>query len=150
MQNLCFHLLTQAPQKKELHAFQKDAGWPLSEIGLTKPGDPRSRVQWVGISVDQRRIAIARLELAPACFCFVSELIIKSSFRRKGVGRWFMKNIEQLCLQLTIPRVLLVADQASLPFYQRLAFAPDPLVPGHLKKDINPFQAKMLRTQPSI
>ena len=147
MDKLCFHLLTQAPDTTDPHDFQADAGWPRSEVALTKPHDPRARVQWVGISRDKRRIAIARLELAPVTFCFVSELIIRSDCRRKGVGRWFIRNIEQLCLHLTIPRLLLVADASSLPFYERLAFAPDPLVPGYLKKDVSPYRAKVLRTR---
>lgn len=147
MDKLCFHLLPQAPDKKELFAFQQDAGWPRSEVALTKARDPRARVQWVGISRDKRRIAIARLELAPATFCLASELIIRSDFRRQGVGRWFIRHIEQLCVHLTIPRLLLVADASSLPFYERLGFAPDPLVPGYLKKDVNPNQAKVLGTR---
>lgn len=145
MQNFSFHLMPAGPKKKELYDFQEDAGWPASDISLTKPVDPRARVQWVCVNQDKRRVAIARLELAPASFCFISELIIRSTFRRKGVGRWLLKNIEQLCLQLGIPRMLLVPDDSSLPFYQKLSFLPDPVIPGHLRKDVNPFQARLLR-----
>lgn len=101
------------------------------------------RLQWVCVEADKVKIGIARLELAPPEFCYLSDLVIKSKYREKGIGRWFVRNIETYCAGFGMRRVLLMPETGSLPFYAALSFVPDPFVPGVLKKDINPFQPKM-------
>lgn len=140
LSQLVFHPLAEALPAKTLQAFQKDAGWPANRGGAAFQG--HGRVQWVCVEYEKVRIGIARLELAPPEFCYVAEFIIKSKFQRKGVGRWMMRHIEDLCIRQGIRRVLLIPEKSSVAFYQTLSFADDPMVPGFLRKDLNPFQRK--------
>ncbi len=100
-------------------------------------------MQWVGVDLGKVAIGIARLELAPPEFCHISDLTIKSKFRGQGVGRWFIKHIEQFCAGLGIRRMLLLPEAESLAFYEALSFTPDPYVPRFLKKEISPLQRKV-------
>jgi GNAT superfamily N-acetyltransferase len=128
-----------------LLAFRKDAGWSNRDTsGIDKAGQPGSLVQWVTVESGKKRVAIARLELAPPQFCFVSDLIVLREHRGRGVGEWFMKQIEQHCAGLGIPRVLLQAMEDNRAFYEKLDFVDDPLVAGFLKKDIRPRRGRML------
>ncbi|MBV8635740.1 MAG: GNAT family N-acetyltransferase [Burkholderiaceae bacterium] len=132
-----------APSKKVLQSFHKDAGWnrPRKEIETTL--SQIQRIQWAVVELNGTNIGIARLELAPPEFCYLSELIIKNKYRGRGIGQWFVHNIEQHCARWGIPRLLLQPNNAqSTSFYEALAFSPDPYVPGFLRKDINPFQGK--------
>jgi GNAT superfamily N-acetyltransferase len=139
---LHFQPLPQAPSKKTLQAFQKDAGWSVSRREVEKMLTPNSRMQWVSVELNKIVIGIARLELAPPEFCHISDLTIKSKYRGQGVGRWFIKNIELFCAGLGIRRMLLLPESEALPFYEALSFTPDPYVPRFLKKEISPFQRK--------
>ena len=127
---------------KALLAYRKDAAWssPLPNATAT---DARGKVQWVSVEWKAKQIGIARLELAPPEFCYLSELIISSKLRGRGVGRWFMARIEQYCHAQGIRRLLLEAGDGTESFYKSQAFVADPLLPNLLKKDINPFQRKM-------
>jgi GNAT superfamily N-acetyltransferase len=135
---------TPLPEKVVL-AFRKDAGWSNRDTSdIARAGRPGSLVQWVTVEAGKRRIAIARLELAPPQFCFVSDLIVLSSHRGRGVGEWFMKQIEQHCASFGIPRVLLQPLDDNRGFYRKLNFIEDPLSAGFLKKDILPQRRTML------
>jgi GNAT superfamily N-acetyltransferase len=127
---------------KALLAYRKDAG---SKGTLPQPSaqNARGKVQWVSVEANGKQIGIARLELAPPEFCFVSELIISSKFRGQGIGHWFMIRIEQYCLGLGIRRLLLEAGDGTESFYKSQSFVADPYLPNLLKKDINPFQRKV-------
>ena len=127
---------------KALLAYRKDAAWS-SPLPKTAAQDARGKVQWVSVEWKAKQIGIARLELAPPEFCYLSELIISSKFRGRGVGRWFMARIEQFCHAQGIRRLLLQAGDGTESFYKAQAFIADPLLPDLLKKDINPFQRKM-------
>lgn len=130
---------------KVLKTFRKDAGWAEDDQrALAPPLDPASQVRWATVESNSRTIGIARLELAPPQFCFVSDLIVLSSYRGRGVGEWLIKNIERYCLGLGIPRLLLQSLEGTVGFYEKLHFVPDPRVAGFLKKEINPFQRKKL------
>ncbi|MHA4870854.1 GNAT family N-acetyltransferase [Duganella sp. PWIR1] len=140
--DLQFRLLKAPPAAKVLLAFRKDA-----DAGNVMPrataSDPRGKVQWVAVELKNKQIGIARLELAPPEFCFVSELMILSPHRGQGIGRWMLKRIEQYALSLKIRRLLLVAAEGTDSFYKSQAFISDPLLPRMLRKDINPFQPKI-------
>lgn len=130
---------------KVLLAFRKDAGWSNRDTsGVHKAGQPGGLVQWVTVESGKKRVGIARLELAPPQFCFVSDLIVLSDYRGRGVGEWFMRQIEQHCMGLGIPRVLLQPMDDNRAFYEKLDFVADPLAAGFLKKDIRPPQRRIL------
>jgi GNAT superfamily N-acetyltransferase len=142
IEELQFRPLKAPLSNKALEAYRKDAAWsaPLPKQTAT---DARGKVEWVSDEWKAKQIGIARLELAPPEFCYLSELIISSKFRGRGVGRWFMARIEQYCHAQGIRRLLLEAGDGTESFYKSQAFVADPLLPNLLKKDINPFQRKM-------
>jgi GNAT superfamily N-acetyltransferase len=143
--SLVFRSLSQPLSDKILLAFRKDAGWSSRDTAnLGKVGRPGSMVQWVTVEAGQRRIGVARLELAPPHFCYVSDLIVLRSHRGCGVGGWFMKEIERHCLRAGIPRVLLQPMDDNRDFYKKLNFVDDPLAAGFLKKEIQPQRRMML------
>jgi GNAT superfamily N-acetyltransferase len=148
---LSFHPLATPPSEKSLLAFRKDAGWRGPELGAKSRGEaqpaPRGRIQWVSVESGKTRIGIARLELAQPEFCLIADLIVSSKYRGRGVGRWLLRNIEQYCGDLGILRLILQATPQARPFYEALHFVPDPHVPALLKKDINPFQRRVLLQQ---
>jgi GNAT superfamily N-acetyltransferase len=140
-----FHALSAPLPDKVVLAFRKDAGWSnpdTSALGGT--GGPGGLVQWVTVEAGKKRVAIARLELAPPQFGFVSDLIVLRAHRGRGVGEWLMKQIEQHCLLLGIPRVLLQPMDDNRGVYEKLDFVADPMVAGFLKKEIRPQQRRML------
>ncbi|HEX7986826.1 MAG TPA: GNAT family N-acetyltransferase [Duganella sp.] len=127
---------------KALLAYRKDAAWS-SPLPTTTAQDARGKVQWVSVEWKTKQIGIARLELAPPEFCYLSELIVSSKFRGRGVGRWFMARIEQYCHAQGIRRLLLESGDGTESFYKAQGFVADPLLPNLLKKNINPLQRKM-------
>jgi GNAT superfamily N-acetyltransferase len=140
-----FRVLSAPLPDKVVLAFREDAGWSNRDTAaLGGAGGPGGLVQWVTVESGKKRVAIARLELAPPQFGFVSDLIVLRAHRGRGVGEWFMKQIEQHCLLLGIPRVLLQPMENNRGFYEKLDFVADPLVAGFLKKDIRPQQRRML------
>lgn len=143
-ERLSFRPLTEPPTLKALQKFQEDAGWSISRKAREKQLDERRRIQWVSVEMDQVKVAIGRLELAPPEFCYVADLIVKSKFRGQGVGRWFVFNIERFCSQLGIRRLTLVPESGSVPFYEAIGFVPDAMVPGVWKKDVQLLQRKRL------
>jgi GNAT superfamily N-acetyltransferase len=143
--SLSFHPLSAPLPDKVVLAFRKDAGWSMHDIAdLGRVGRPGSMVQWVTVEAGKRRIGIARLELAPPQFCYVSDLIVLGSHRGRGVGAWFMQQIEQHCIGFGIPRVLLQPLHDNRSFYKKLNFIEDPLVAGFLKKEIQPQRRMVL------
>ena len=144
--SLVFRPLNAPLPEKVLLAFRKDAGWTNRDTSaLDGAGRAGGKVQWVTVESGKKRIGIARLELAPPQFCFVSDLIVLNGYRGRGVGVWFMQQIEQHCLQLGIPRVLLQPLGDNRGFYEKLDFVDDPLIAGFLKKEIRPLQRRPLR-----
>ncbi|MET0268375.1 MAG: GNAT family N-acetyltransferase, partial [Duganella sp.] len=142
IEDLQFVPLKAPLSNKALETYRKDAAW-TDPLPPKSAGDARGTIQWVSIAYKNKQIGIARLELAPPQFCFVSELIILSKFRGRGCGRWFMGKIEQYCLSFGIHRLLLQAGQGSESFYASQLFVADPMIPNMLRKDLNPFQRKM-------
>jgi GNAT superfamily N-acetyltransferase len=143
--SFAFRPLSAPLSDKVLLAFRKDAGWSNRDTSaLGGAAHPGGLVQWVTVESGKKRIGIARLELAAPQFCFVSDLIVLREHRGRGVGEWFMKQIEQHCLGLGIPRVLLQPMADNRAFYEKLDFIADPLVAGFLKKDIRPLQRRPL------
>lgn len=141
-EDLQFRPLKAPLSNKALAAWRKD-GELEGGVPPQKAQDARGKVQWVGVEANGKQIGVARLELAPPEFCFVSELIISSKFRGRGIGHWFMTRIEQYCLAQGIRRLLLEAGEGTESFYKSQAFVPDPHLPHMLKKEINPFQRKV-------
>jgi GNAT superfamily N-acetyltransferase len=141
--SISFRLLPGAIPPKTLAAFRKDAGWTDGGAVADQPLRPGSRVQWATIQTGSRTIGIARLELAPPQFCYVSDLIVLKQHRGRGLGAWFMQQIEQHCLGAGIPRVLLQPLHGSQPFYEKLRFVSDPLVAGFLKKELGPQRRRL-------
>jgi GNAT superfamily N-acetyltransferase len=140
--SIVFRLLPGPIPPKTLLAFRKDAGWTNAEVPDEKARQPGSRVQWATMQTGSRVIGIARLELAPPQFCFVSDLIVASRHRGRGLGVWFMEQIERHCSGAGIPRVLLQPTEGSAGFYEKLQFVSDPIVAGFLKKELGPFQRR--------
>ncbi|MDB5933701.1 MAG: hypothetical protein JWQ01_1045 [Massilia sp.] len=140
---LVFRPLAAPLSKKALHAFRKDAGWPPEENAAPSGYKTQGKVQWVAVECGKKMVGIARLELAPPQFCYVSDLIVLSTYRGQGVGDWFMKGIERYCVQFGIPRVLLQPREGTQGFYEKMHFVPDPNVIPFFKKELNPFQRKM-------
>jgi GNAT superfamily N-acetyltransferase len=143
--SLVFRPLPGPLSAKVLKAFHKDAGWTdVDNMSLNGPRYPGCQVQWATVELSSKTIGIARLELAPPQFCYVSDLIILSKHRGQGVGEWLIKNIERYCLGFGIPRLLLLPLESTRGFYEKLHFVADPLVDGFVKKEISPLQRKML------
>lgn len=139
--DLQFRPLKAPLSNKALLAYRKDADAD-GALPQRAAQDVRGKVRWVSVEANGKQIGVARLELAPPEFCFVSELIISSKFRGQGIGHWFMTRIEQYCLGLGIRRLLLEAGDGTDAFYKSQSFMPDPHMPSVLKKDIYPFQRK--------
>lgn len=139
---LTFRPLAAPLSKKALRAFHQDAGWADADVSSGE--HPHGKVQWVTVECGKKTIGIARLELAPPEFCYVGDLIISRAYHGQGVGQWFVKNIERYCAQFGIPRLLLRPLEGTQGFYAKQHFIPDPYVASFLKKEINPFQRKML------
>jgi GNAT superfamily N-acetyltransferase len=138
---LSFHPLSAPLSDKALRAYRKDAGWTVPLLHADQ--QLRGKIQWVAVEANGRQVGVARLELAPPEFCYVADLIITSRYRGRGIGRWFLKQIEQYCGGYGIRRLLLQAHAGTESFYELHSFVQDPLVPSFLKKDINPFQRKL-------
>src|SRR3954464_13493182 len=115
--NLEFRPLKAPLSTKALLAYRKDGGLS-GTLPQRSAQDGRGKVQWVSVEANGKQIGIARLELAPPEFCFVSELIISSKFRGQGIGHWFMTRIEQYCLGQGIRRLLLEAGDGTETFYK--------------------------------
>jgi len=142
---LQFRPMASPPERKFLQAFHQEAGWaPLPRKELEKVLAPNPRMQWVCVEVDKAIIGIARLELVPPEFCYLSSLVIKRKYRRQGIGRWLLHHVEALCLKRGVKRLLLLPEVGSNEFYDALGFVPDPLVQGILKKELSPFGLKKL------
>lgn len=141
-EDLQFRPLKAPLSNKALLDWRKDADLE-GAMPQPKSQDARGKVQWVSVEAKGKQIGVARLELAPPEFCFVSELIISSKCRSQGIGRWFLTRIEQYCLAQGIRRLLLEARVGTDGFYKSQSFVTDPRVPHLLKKDINPFQRKV-------
>ena len=141
---LAFAPLAPPQAAKALEVFRKDAGWS-GDTGEALAGalQPGSRVQWVGARAGQKLVALARLELAPPRFCLVSDLMVLSGYRGRGIGEWFMRQIEAYCVAEQIPRVLLQATEPSRGFYAKLQFVDDPLAAGFLKKELQPLRRRV-------
>lgn len=133
-----------------MRAFRKDAGWATGDSKASSGNHPRGRVQWVSVDCGKKMIGIARLELAPPEFCYLSDLIISPAYQGQGVGHWFLKNIERYCAQFGIPRLLLEPAEDTKAFYEKMHFVADPYVATFLKKDINPFQRKMFASSSAL
>jgi GNAT superfamily N-acetyltransferase len=143
--SLVFRPLPAPLGAKVLKAFRKDAGWSdVDNTALDGALHPGSQVQWATVESSNKTIGIARLELAPPQFCYVSDLIILSKYRGRGVGEWLINHIERYCLGLGIPRMLLRPLEHNKGFYEKLHFVADPHVAGFLKKEISPFRRKIL------
>lgn len=140
---LTFRPLPAPLSKKTLRAFRKDAGWAADTNETLENQHPRGKVQWVTVDSGKNTVGIARLEMAPPEFCYLSDLIILSAHHGEGVGQWFMKHIEQYCAQSGIRRLLLQAFGDTQGFYEKMHFVADPYVASFLKKEINPFQRKV-------
>jgi GNAT superfamily N-acetyltransferase len=147
--SLIFRPLAAPVSPKTLRAFRKDADWAPGNGDALTDQHPRGRVQWVTVESGKSTLGIARLELAPPEFCYLSELIILRVHHGKGVGQWFLKNIEQYCAQFGVRRLLLETVDSSRGFYEKMQFVSDPHVAGFLKKEINPFQRKVFAHQAS-
>jgi GNAT superfamily N-acetyltransferase len=146
LDDLQFRPLKAPLATKMLMDFRRDAHTEGKPPRATAT-DVRGKVQWVTVVYKAKVIGIARLEMAPPEFCFVSELIILSQYRGQGVGHWIMKRIEQYCLDHKIPRLLLEAGDGTDSFYLSQAFVADPLLPKLMRKEINPFQRKIFAPQ---
>jgi len=143
--SLSFQVLSAPLSEKVLLAFRKNAGWDNRDTSaLGAIGQWGGQARWVTVESGKKRVAIARLELAPPQFCFVSDLIVLREHRGRGVGEWLMQQIERHCIDLRIPRVLLQPMADNRAFYEKLDFVADPLVAGFLKKDIRPLQRRLL------
>jgi GNAT superfamily N-acetyltransferase len=143
--SIVFRPLSTPPSDKVLRAFHQDAGWSgHHNADISKAAQPGGIVQWVTAELGKKRVAIARLELAPPQFCYVSDLIVLSAHRGRGVGEWFIKQIEQHCLGVGVPRLVLRPLGGNRRFYEKLNFVDDPRMAGFLKKEIMPMRRRML------
>jgi GNAT superfamily N-acetyltransferase len=142
--SLTLHLLPALPNPKLLREFHKDAGWDKDTDAARGGLWPSSEVKWATVQSGKKTVGIARLELARPQFCYVSEVIVLSSYRGRGIGEWFMKQIELHCLETGIPRVVLRPEDNARAFYEKLDFVVDPLVTGFMKKEIAPQRRRIL------
>ncbi len=145
---LQFQAMAHAPTVKELTAWRKDAGWSVPVQPNTLE-HPTVVVRWVGVWIDRKQVAIARLELTPPRFCYVGDLIIATPFRRRGIGSWFLEAIEKYVGGHGIRSLLLQPETGSEAFYQAHHYVSDPYRPGFLKKNLSPLQRKMFVPYPA-
>lgn len=141
--SLFFRVLPEPLSRKAVLAYRKDAGWDATAT-TNASQDPRGQVQWVAVEFGNRQVGVARLELAPPQFCYVADLVIVRNFRGRGVGRWFVRHIEQYCRLFGIRRLLLEGAAGTADFYAALGFGADPALPSLLKKEIPVLQAKAM------
>jgi GNAT superfamily N-acetyltransferase len=142
--SLTLRLLPTLPNAKLLREFRKDAGWDPDTDAMRGGLRPDSQVEWALVQSGQKTVGIARLELARPQFCYVSELMVLKAWRGRGIGEWFMKQIELHCFETGIPRVLLQPKDEARAFYEKLDFVSDPMVAGFMKKEIAPVRRRML------
>ena len=142
--SLTLRLSPTLPNARVLREFRTDAGWDQETDALRGGLWPGSQVEWALVRAGQKTVGIARLELARPQFCYVSELVILKSHRGRGIGEWFMRQIELHCCKIGIPRVLLQPKDDARAFYEKLDFVSDPLVAGFMKKEIAPQRRRML------
>lgn len=140
---LTLRLLPALSNPKLLREFRRDAGWAQETDALREGLRPDSQVEWATVQAGQKTVGIARLELARPQFCYVSELMVLKAYQGRGIGEWFMKQIELHCFKNGIPRVLLQPKDESRAFYEKLDFVSDPLVAGFMKKEIVPQRRRM-------
>ncbi len=140
--DLQFRLMPAMPPMKLLMSYRKDAKLDTKPPRVDASGK-HGKVQWVAVDRNNKQIGMARLEMAPPEFCFVSDLIILSPHRGRGVGSWFLRRIEQYCVSTSIKRLLLEASEGTDQFYKAQAFVDDPLLPRLMRKELNPFQPRM-------
>ncbi len=133
---LSFSQTIYPPSKRVLLAFELDAGWSLSKNDFRNLRSRHSKFIWVGVNFGNEQIGIARLELAQPEFCYVSHLIILKKFRRMGIGRFFIQEIEKFVFSFGIRHLMLTPKVGSLQFYEALHFTPHSDVAGVLKKEI--------------
>ena len=138
MEQLIFHPQTTVSDKI-LKTFQKDAGWPKAIQLRNAKQNPKGKTSLAAVELQKNIIGIARLELAAPEFCFISDMVILSPYRGKGIGRWFVKQIEAHCNIFHIKRLILQSNPTNLQFYQLLGFKPDPRVLTFLTKEINQY-----------
>jgi GNAT superfamily N-acetyltransferase len=131
----------QAGIPKRLRAFRREAGWPNTP--QRPPADMRGRVLWVSVTLRRQQIGIARLEVAAPAFCYIADFIISREWRGKGVGHWFIQQIERYCASLGVQRLLLEAAPGTAEFYGTLGFVPDQYVATMLCKNVAPLQARI-------
>ena len=101
-----------------LRAFQKDAGWPKAIQLRNVKQNPKGKPCLVSVEFQKNIIGMARLELAAPEFCFISDMVILSPYRGKGIGRWLVKQIEAYCNIFHIKRLILQSNSTNLHFYQ--------------------------------
>lgn len=134
--SLLFTYLPLPLNPKVLREFRRDAGWDEETDALDGGRRPGSQVKWVAVLSGKKTVGIARLELARPQFCYVSELIVLDGYRGRGIGEWFMKQIELECFKEGIPRVVLQPKDEARAFYEKLHFVADPMVAGFMKKEL--------------
>lgn len=133
--DLQFCLLETPPDLAILRAFRKDANAEDDPPPAEAP-PATGKVQWIAIQWQLRQIGLARLQVAGQAFCFVSDLMILSQYRRRGIGRQAMAYIEQYALEAGLQRLFLMADEGTEHFYKSQAFVEDPLLPHLMRKDL--------------
>ncbi|MRX10513.1 GNAT family N-acetyltransferase [Pseudoduganella sp. FT25W] len=140
--DLQFRPMKAPPTPKALLTFRKDAGLK-GAVPQKAAHDARGVVQWVSVELKNKQVGIARLEIAPPMFCFVSDLMVLSQYRGRGIGHWLIQRIEQYCLGRGTQRLLLEAAEGTDSFYKSQAFVPDPLAPRLWRKEISPLHRKI-------
>lgn len=142
-----FSLMTEPPRRKILQSFYAEAGLSPSKQTLAQllKGQTQ-RVQWVCMKQGRDIVGIARLEVAPPEFCYLSDLMIQKRRRGRGVGRQFVRAIETHCARMRISRLLLATTAETKGFYEKLGFVSDSALPGMLRRDINPLARRVFVT----
>ncbi|MCX6003884.1 MAG: GNAT family N-acetyltransferase [Chloroflexi bacterium] len=80
-----------------------------------------SALQFVAKNGD-KVIGTARVRFPSADCAKIERMAVLKSFRKQGIGRGIISNIEELLKQRQIPHVILHAQWSAVPFYQSRGF----------------------------
>lgn len=124
--------------------FHREAGWQMSQTDIAKALEKGPHIHWVALEQNGYKVAIARIEFALPAFAFASDVVVRQTYRGRGVGRQFVGHIERYGQSQGAACLIVHPDAAARLFWIGCGYEPDPKAPDFLKKDCG--QAQALKT----
>jgi len=131
-----FKKLSRPPSRAVLLDFHHEANWQISPADLVKALEQGPHIHWVALEQSDRKIAIARIEVALPAFAFASNVVARQAYRGKGLGRSFVAHIERYSQSQGAARLIVHPDAAARSFWLSCGYLSDPKAPDFLKMDL--------------